>query len=246
MRDAFLDLILGSRCVGCRRPGRQLCHACEDALPSAAHLAWPTPTPDGLAPPWATAEFSGTVRDLVLALKERRCFAAADPLGRQLSLAISAVAHHHAPGARTGTGFVLVPVPSRASTVRQRGHDATYTLARRAAAELARTDGSPVTVTPLLVLRSGVTDQAELSASDRARNVTGSMFVPSERLTRLVARRGGSIAAIVCDDVLTTGSTAREAQRALESVGLPVIGIATVAATRRLLSPVQFPTFLSP
>jgi predicted amidophosphoribosyltransferase len=56
--------------------------------------------------------------------------------------------------------------------------------------------------------------------------------VRTGRLRRL-ARAGVPLTVVVCDDVLTTGATARESQRALEAVGLPVASICCVAATRR-------------
>ena len=126
---------------------------------------------------------------------------------------------------------MLVPVPSRASTVRARGHDPTYAITSGAARLLAAA-GHDVIVQRLLHLRPGVVDQAGLGAAERAANLAGSMACPAPRLRRLGARRS-RVRAVVCDDVLTTGSTAREAQRALEAVGLEVAGVAVVAATRR-------------
>jgi predicted amidophosphoribosyltransferase len=60
------------------------------------------------------------------------------------------------------------------------------------------------------------------------------MCCPTSSLRRLV-RRSPEAVLVVCDDVLTTGATAREAQRALAEVGTTVVAVATAAATRRRL-----------
>ena len=225
LRDALGDLLLGSRCVGCERPGRLVCPRCRASLPRAARLMWPVPTPPGLAPPHATADYDGLPRALVLGLKERRMLALARPLGDLLAVAVAAATDD------VGGPIVLVPVPSRRSSVRARGHDPTHTITRLAAARLAAR-GHDVVVHRMLRLRAGVLDQAGLDASARAANLTWSMTCPGPELVRL-ARRRPRARLVVCDDVLTTGATAREAQRALEMVGLTVHAIAAVAATRR-------------
>lgn len=219
--DPVADLLLGGSCVGCDLPGRPLCHDCDEDLPGVARPAWPTPTPAGLVTPWAAGPYDGTLRAAVLALKERSVLGLARPLARVLA---DAVASAVPPGP-----VLLVPVPSRPGAVRARGHDPTYALVRGAAGRLRRRgyDASPAR---LLVSRGGVRDQAGLDAVSRAANLAGSMACPSHRLARVAGRR---VRVIVCDDVLTTGATAREAQRALEASGLAVEAIVTLAATRR-------------
>lgn len=225
--DALGDLLLGSRCVGCERPGRLLCRDCAAMLPAAAEPAWPSPTPPGLAVPFAAASYDGLVRTMVLAHKERGVLGLATPLGWLLAGAVAAaVADSGAAGP-----VVLVPVPSRPASVRSRGHDPTYTMTVRAAGRL-REAGVSAAAAALLRLRPGVADQSGLDAEARWANLAGSMRCPSRSLARLAARRPRAHV-VVCDDVLTTGATAREAQRALEAVGLSVVAIAAPAATRR-------------
>jgi len=126
---------------------------------------------------------------------------------------------------------VLVPVPSRPGVVRTRGHDPMLRITRRAARRL-RNEGAPVVVRRLLDVRGAVLDQAGLDSRQRAANLSGSMAIRTPARNRL-ARAGVPLSIVVCDDVLTTGATAREAQRALEDGGLRVRAVATVAATRK-------------
>jgi predicted amidophosphoribosyltransferase len=87
-------------------------------------------------------------------------------------------------------------------------------------------------VDQVLEQRGPVRDQAGLGAVQRAANLDGSMGVRAAARAAL-ARGGVPVSLLVCDDVLTTGATAREAQRALEESGLPVRAVVTVAATRK-------------
>lgn len=214
--DAWTDLVYGGTCVGCARPGRPLCHECDPA--PCPFEAWPSPPPAGLARPIAAADYDGVVRELVLGLKERRMLALAAPLSRLLAASVAA---HALPGR-----VVFVPAPSRPSSVRARALNSTYVIARGAARLL---DGH---VASLLRTRPGLVDNAGLGTADRAANLAGSITCPSPGLRRL-SRRLGHARVVVVDDVITTGATAREAQRALEAVGVTVAGIATVAATRK-------------
>ena len=222
--DGAIDLLLGGACVGCGRPGRLLCPGCREELSDGAAPAWPTPVPAGLVEPWAASAYEGTVRSMVLGLKERRLLGLSVPLARLLAAAVSCELPR-------GSPLVLAPVPSRPRVVRARGHDPTHAITVRAARQL-ESGGFDVEVRRLLRLRPGVADQSGLDATERAANLAGSMRARARAVHGLLRRRG-QVRLVVCDDVLTTGSTAREAQRALEEAGLDVVRVATVAATPR-------------
>jgi len=230
--DDLADLVLGTCCVGCGSPGRLLCAPCRVGLDRAPWPAWPTPGPPGLVPPWAAGEYADVLRAAVVGHKEEHLFGLRETLATLL--AGSVVAAITDVGGLAGP-VALVPVPSRPATVRARGHDATYALTRRAAA-LLRAAGHDAGAVRLLQTRRGMADQAGLDAAARFDNLAGSLHCPTVALRRLRAWRPVA-RVVVCDDVLTTGATAREAQRALEAVGLGVVAVATVAATRRRRSP---------
>ncbi|MGY0387034.1 ComF family protein [Nocardioides sp. WG-D5] len=226
LADAWHDLVVGGRCVGCDRAGRLLCRDCHAALPDRAGSSPPSPAPPGIVPAFAAGPYEGTLKQLVIGLKERQLLGLRRPLAGLLALSVLEAM------AQTGTGpTVLVPVPSRPASVRERGLDSTAAVTRRAAAMLRR-HGLGVRHHRLLRTRPGVADQAGLDSRQRQANLAGSITCPASGI-RTLARTIPRARFIVCDDVITTGATAREAQRALESVGLEVTAIATVAATQR-------------
>jgi predicted amidophosphoribosyltransferase len=171
---------------------------------------------------------------MVLGHKEHHLLGLARPLGELLALAV-AMALDDLVGDGSSADLLLVPVPSRPGSVRQRGHDPTTNLVRVAAARLT-TWGTTTACVPLLRTRPGLADQAGLDAVARVLNLSGAFRAHTPAVRRL-ARAARPLHVVVCDDVLTTGATAAEAQRALRAVGLPPLAAVAVAATRRRTPP---------
>jgi predicted amidophosphoribosyltransferase len=228
--DDAADLVLGSTCAACGRAGRVLCVPCGDALPTAGRVAWPCPCPPGLVVPVAAGEYAGALKALIVAHKEHQVLGLARPLGAVLAAAVRDLVGFANVG-RVPVG--LVPVPSRRRVVRSRGHDPLLRMSRHAAARLRRT-GVDAAVVRLLAPAARVRDQAGLDARERAVNLAGAL-----RARRAAGQLERPL--VVVDDVITTGATAREAQRSLEAAGFTVVGLAAVAATRRRTWPAPGP-----
>ena len=204
-----------------------LCPACDAALPRRGRPSWPTPVPAGLAPPYAAGDYDGVLRTLVNEHKEHGVLALATPLGRVLGDVVADLVRDQVrrPPA-TADRVLVVPVPSRRPVVRRRGHDPLLRVARESTRRLRSHGVGASVVQPLVARRAG----------SGTRRCSGR---PSGRPTwpaRCAAARGVRLppgVVVLVDDVLTTGSTAREAQRALERAGVAVTGVAVVAATRQ-------------
>jgi predicted amidophosphoribosyltransferase len=182
--------------------------------------AWPDPRPLGLAPPTAAAPYADELRQLILAHKEHGRYSLARPLGRLLATAVRT-----ALGERRAAW--ICPVPSSPATVRQRGHDPLRRMTKAAVRSLRRQGIDARLADALRVVRRP-DDQAGLSAERRTANLYGAFAARSRWAETLTDQP-----VLLVDDVITTGSTLTEACRALESRGVPVLGCAVLAATRR-------------
>lgn len=169
-----------------------------------------------------SSTYDPILRRLISAHKERQALALTSFLADRLALSIHGLLAREPYAVHTGR-VALVPIPSAASTVRRRGFDATAAMARLAARRLR--GRYPVTVRSVLTQGRRVADQAGLSAVARRYNLSGAF-----RMRRPIS----TSAAVLVDDLVTTGSSLTEAARVLRKAGITVLGAATVAATVRV------------
>ncbi|MFI2432594.1 ComF family protein [Streptomyces sp. NPDC018693] len=203
------DLVLPGECGGCGRPRTVLCPECRAALSGAVpRRVRPVPEPSGLPAVYAAAPYTGEVRAVLLAHKERGALGLGPALGVGLAGAVR-VGLGEGGGGPAPRDVVLVPVPSARSTVRARGHDPARRIALAAAGELRRT-GTPARVAAVLRQRRAVADQAGLNSRQRLANLVGALAVTAAG-ARVLA--GGRV--VIVDDLVTTGASLAEAARAV-------------------------------
>jgi predicted amidophosphoribosyltransferase len=217
------DLLLGAKCHGCWQPWWGICPRCREQLASRRpFVTKPVPCPSGFPVTVTSSAYDPILRSVINAHKERQALTLTSFLAERLALSVHALL---ATRARPidASRIVLVPIPSAARAIRQRGFDATSSMARLAARRLGAQ--YPVTVRPALVQGRRVADQAGLRAAARRENLAGAF-----RLRRPISTG----AAVLVDDLVTTGSSLTEAARVLRVANIPLLGAATVAATVRL------------
>ena len=250
--SAVVDLLLPRRCLGCARPGQGLCAYCRQPRPRSRMLA-------EVGVVYASGSYRGPLGVSIVHFKDRRRRDLLPDLGSALAAALGAAlaggttapaspraiasaataSPLTSPGlASTGlnptrrgplppTGVrvvgaspplvVVVPVPSTRRAAADRGGD----HMRRLAAYAARQQGVPWQAA--LAARPGRADSSILGAADRRSSIVGSF--------RCTAPTAPAVAAVLVDDVMTTGATLQEAARTLRRAGWIVGGAAVIAIT---------------
>jgi predicted amidophosphoribosyltransferase len=219
------ELVWPVNCAGCGRPDVPICSRCREVVAGPAFFTPIVGWPPGWGA-WAACSYQGAAAQLLNAWKERGRVDLTAPMGVGLASAIQACR-----GAKAGprSQWLLVPVPTTRAACRRRGGDLLADLTRRAAATCRREWIGPAP-RPVQVLRHvrRVQDQAELGVSGRRANLRGALAIRRSSADLVVGRE-----CVVVDDVVTTGTTAAEAARALTSAGAHVVGACFLSVTLR-------------
>lgn len=204
----------GVICLACSRaPKEALCHglceACASALEALAEkqerieLKRPEEKGQTLVYVHAAFPYQDPARKLIRMLKYEHVRSAAEPF-------IAAMA-----ALPSGEEEVLVPIPTTAKRLKERGFNQSNLLAQGIGKVLG------MEVADILVRDGEQEAQARLSGEKRLNNLKGCM--------RAMRRVDGKRILLV-DDVYTTGATAQEAARALYAAGAK--SVAMFAAAR--------------
>ncbi len=219
MRKSFyplLDLVYPKRCPGCHLPSASICESCKSfwQKQTISITLRKSQVSDLLVV--SVAQYRDEVRAVLLAYKEDGEREAGKVLTEALLQARRGISNHSV--------CAFVPIPSNPKSVRRRGRDFMLDLCNQVAIQ------SGDQVLSIIKVNRDVQDQSKLNEKERSQNLVGAFDCAPKNL-KLLAK----FPIILVDDLLTTGATLREAQRALRQRGVIPIGAITAAHTARLM-----------
>ena len=208
----ILSLVIPVTCLHCGLTGEIICGRCRGKFttspllkPQLISLGREQPSIASLLP------YSESVSRIIIGAK--------DDGNRELeSIVIEALL---AARSLFPKNLLLIPIPSTSRAQRKRGRDFTFDIARA----LAKETGDQI-MTALHYTRS-VAPQKTLNAQERLANMRGALG--SREFRSIDSGRKVGRAALLVDDVLTTGATLHEGMRAMRAVGRPCLGAITAA-----------------
>lgn len=204
--DELLDLLVPTRCALCDLLGSALCGTCVGDLVLEERAVKRDHLPGVVASSYGTKE-----QKLLHAFKENGQTSLTGFIAAPMAALLTRMAEN-------AESPILVPVPSSRENYKKRGYMPTVLLAKRICREAEQ--GS--FVVDSLRFRRSVVDQASLSSESRRANLAGSMLSDTRVAGRTV---------VLFDDVITTGSTILEANRAVTEAGGVVLGFLGFAET---------------
>ena len=212
---AVLDLVLPLDCGGCGAPSTRWCEACAKELsmsPDAPRVV--TPRIDPGVPVFALGRYAGARRHAIVAMKDRGRIDLSAPLAGVLAVGV----HRLLIWGLLDVPLTIVPAPTRSWAARRRGGDPVTRIAT-----LATAAHPHIAVVRALRMKALARDSAGLGSSARERNIAGRVL-----LTRRRVPTDGEV--LLVDDIITTGATARESVRVLQTAGVRVTAVLALAA----------------
>ena len=206
------SLVFPEICVMCGENEGMICKTC--------HKVWNQPPirlryPEAIT--YSTVIYDPSVSSVVLKAKEDRNIFAQELLARALVRSIEQLQRASLIGE-----FLIVPIPSSPQAVRKRGESFMHPILKKVK-KFALEKGNNWQWNELLHHRRKVRDQAGLSSRQRIENLQGVFQVKSSSFP--------DIPIILVDDVITTGSTLKNAILALNERKMTVLGVATACAS---------------
>ena len=203
-------LLFPTRCFGCRDLGYLICSNCRKLWNPHIYKS----TIVDLAV-YSAIPYSPVAKNILLAAKEQS-IKSADQLVRSAMAASLQVLFQKYPNS------ALVPIPSAPASNRRRGRDFINEMAIFVAKDMG------VGVLPLLEQQRLVRDQSKLNIASRRENLAMALSIKPQ-----LRGNYSSESVVILDDLVTTGSTINEANRALTKAGFKVQAAATACVALR-------------